>query len=446
MKYPENETQELELLRRELEITAELNAKINPDMDFKNLLDEIIFTIRSLVDIDGCNIALINENGYMHIHRIEHSRLSDKTTLTEEYLEKVYSQSYDLNTSSAWACVVARERREIHFPIINYSDFLPDEQELLKNYNITSLYYLPLIVGDEILGTMRFHNYGGEMHLSDFEKDLIRRRTAIVSKAIHNARLYGDLKRKNEIIEIDMDLARRIQQNLLPQDPPEISGVSIAFLYQPMTAVGGDYYGFIIPSGRDPYELGCIITDASGHGVPAAFITSMIKLSMERDTIVSKFHEPAALMRQLNAYLLNNLADNFVTACYCYFNLKTMECRIANAGHVPLCRINRTAGEIMNYNPAGPVLGYFDDACFKEEIIRISSSDRFLLYTDGLAEACDRNGNFYIHKLEAFLKESVSLETGEFLDKLYRDIKNHSLFGSRESLEDDLAFVVIDIP
>lgn len=437
--------EETDLLKKELEIISALNAKITVDMDFDRVVDEIVHTIRRKVDFDGCNISIIDDNGLMRVHKISHSRLSKRTKATEEFLEKIYSQRIDYTISNEWSSRVAREKREIHYPEIKLEDFTPEERYLLENYGITSFYYLPIHLGHRVLGVMRFHNYGGTMYLSELEKDLIRKRASIVARALENQRLYTELKKKNTIIQLDNELAKRIQHTLIPGTLPKIKGIGISAVYLPMLEVGGDYYDFIDTGETGRSGLGVIMTDASGHGVSAAFITTMLKMIFQGKRSHALANDPSGLMHWLNDRLMGKIADNFVTGIYCYYDMEAMSVTIAGCGHNPLLIIDRNKETIEECAPSGRVLGLFENLEITEERLPLRPGLRFLLYTDGLIEATDREGKTFQEKVMCISRESVLLDKQAFLDRIVKELKAHSLFGSRTSLEDDTAIIVIDI-
>ena len=437
--------EEVELLKRELEIALILNSKISMDMDFDKLIDEVISTLRDKVNFDGCNFSIIDEHGYMKVHKVGHSKLSKRNKATKEFLEKIYSQRIDYTISREWASRVANEDIEFHYPEVNLEEFTPDERYLLENYGITSFYYLPLKSNNKIFGTMRFHNYGGTMHLSDFEKGLIRKRTAIVARALENHQLYNELKRKNRIIQLDMNLAKRIQQNLIPQEIPQFKNIEIAAQYIPMQEVGGDYYDFIYKKNEKEDGFGVIITDASGHGVPAAFITSMMKITFQGEKVLNNLDNPVAVINEINGAIRGKIADNFVSGLYCYFDFQNMVMKTARCGHSPVMKIDRKEGTIGSIGAKGGLLGLFEDPEVEEAVSPLIKGTRFFLYTDGLMDATNRDGDFFNNLLDDFCIEYKDLTAEIFAEKLIDDLYKFAIFGNKESLDDDTAIVVIDV-
>jgi len=437
--------QENQMLENELEMLASLILKIHMDMDLEEFLDEIIYTLRKRIPFDGCNVSYIDREGLMNVHRINPSQVSPKHRLSPDQLEEVYAKKVDYQTSNDWASIAAREKKEIYIPEVCIDEFDPEEQDFLKSYGITGLYYLPLVMGDRIHGTMRFHNYDSPMNLTDLERDHIRRRASIVAKALDDYFLYQDVKKKNEVIRLDLDLATRLQQNLLPHSYPDFEGIDVAAAYIPMIEVGGDYYDFIYSPQRGERRFGLLITDASGHGVSAAFITSMLKLSFQNRQTYKNSWSPSYVLSYINRSIKNNIADNFVTGCYAYFDFYQMSVVLSSAGHNPVYRVNRDNGKVETIKPRGKILGLFDYQEFEELEITIKSGDRLLFYTDGLTEAENRDGETFETKLFELLAGSGELTAEDFCIRVVDHLRVHALYASRTTFEDDIAMVIIDV-
>jgi serine phosphatase RsbU (regulator of sigma subunit) len=438
-------TTENQMLKNEIEILTSLILKIHMDMDLEHFLDEIIFTLRHRIPFDGCNVSYIDKEGLMTVHRINPSSVSPKHRLTAEQLEEVFARKVDYKTSSDWASIAAREKKEIYIPEVHLNDFTPDDQAFLKDYGITGLYYLPLVMGDRVHGTMRFHNYDSPMKLTEFEKNLIRTRASVVAKALDDYFLYQDLKKKNDVITLDLDLATRLQRNLLPDKFPAFDGVEVAAAYIPMIEVGGDYYDFLYSPEKGERRFGVLITDASGHGVSAAFITSMLKLSFQNRQTYKNSWSPSYVLSYINRSIKNLIADNFVTGCYAYFDFYQMNLVMSSAGHNPVYRVNRDTGEVDTLKPHGKILGLFDYQEFQEIEIPVKSGHRFLFYTDGLTEAENREGVPFENNLVDLLAGSGNLTADNFCRRVEDHLRVHGLYGSKTTFDDDIAMVIIDI-
>ena len=202
----------------------------------------------------------------------------------------------------------------------------------------------------------------------------------------------------------ELDIARRIQSSILPEQMPRLSGLRLAAKYLPMSEVAGDFYEFLIVDER---RIGILIADVSGHGIPAALVASMVKIA-----IASQFanaHDPAQVISGLNATLHGNLQGQFVTAAYVFFDLELMTGCYSAAGHPPLLRYSPTTKLSESITENGLVLGVFPTAAYSSCSFQVLPGDRFLLYTDGVLEASRNNEEFgEARLLDYFTKASTA--------------------------------------
>ncbi len=431
-------------LKQELDIVTAINSKIHMKMNFDNILDEIIITLRENIDFDGCNFSLIDKDGYMRMHKIDYSRIENKSKISQEAIDFIANAKWDYKTSTLWTCITARDRKEIYYPEIKLNNFSKVEQEGIKLLGATSWYSLPIKVKNKIFGTMAFANYGGSMYLTKHEKNLIRRTVDMIARALDNFYLYKELKEKNDIIHLDLLLAKKIQQNFLPKTYPKFEEIKIATSYFPMIEVGGDYYDFHVVNNGEKKGLGVLITDASGHGVHAAFLTSMVKMSFKSDDIVKKAGKPAYVLSNINSSIIDKTVNNFVTAFYAYFDFKKGKIKLACAGHPPVMMIDKKTGKCEQIQPAGKLLGVMSDPEFEILKMDINKDMRFVFYTDGLIEAENTTGIAFEKKLTMLLSETAGLDIEKTKDIIISKLEEHVGFKTKQTYEDDIALIIID--
>ena len=132
-------------------------------------------------------------------------------------------------------------------------------------------------------------------------------------------------------IENELAIARQLQFSILPTTTPQLRNLRIAAVYEPMTAVAGDFYEYL---SVDEYRAGFLIADVSGHGVPAALIASMIKVAVQ--SVAAFADDPSELLRRLRDVLSAQLQGQFVSAAYLWVDSQTRVARYSAAGHPPL--------------------------------------------------------------------------------------------------------------
>jgi sigma-B regulation protein RsbU (phosphoserine phosphatase) len=252
------------------------------------------------------------------------------------------------------------------------------------------------------------------------------------------------LKNMNEDMRRDIALAKKIQEQIIPSgDPREY----IASFYRPMDEMGGDYYDYI--SFPNSEKIGIFLSDVTGHGVPAAFITSMIK------TIILQANErrddPAGLLMHINDLLVDHMADNFVTAFYCVYDPGERSLVFANAGHNLPFIINGRGihnPESVSCIPVGIMsvgeLGKLNKF-YRNNRLTLEPGSKLLLYTDGLSEARSLENPselFEDSRLADIMEKNRDLDCAEFIDELYRGLRE---FRKWDSFEDDVCIICVDI-
>jgi hypothetical protein len=176
-----------------------------------------------------------------------------------------------------------------------------------------------------------------------------------------------------EALHLELDTARGIQQNLIPVAPPEVPGLRIAARYRAMQIVGGDFYDFRtnLPENAEEVggQVGVLLADVSGHGIPAALIVSMVKLAFWYQK--HELPPPGTLFDRMNDLLRDNISGEFVTGCYAHIDLDRMVLTTSNAGHPPLMLWKRASGELLELRPNGRLLGLMPDAQFDVQSVPV---------------------------------------------------------------------------
>jgi phosphoserine phosphatase RsbU/P len=236
-------------------------------------------------------------------------------------------------------------------------------------------------------------------------------------------------------IEHELATARKMQRNLLPQGPPAVQGVSVVARFQPMTAVGGDFYDYAADAGG----LAVLVADVTGHGVPAALTAAMVKVAFaaERDGA----SHPAAALAHVNRTLMDASASGFVTAAWVYLDPAAGRMTYAAAGHPPLLVWRAASGTVERVTENGLLMGAFADAAYTEVERPLASGDRLLLYTDGVMEAANAaDEEFGLDRLHAVLVKTAALELAAQADAILADL---AAWRGTVSQGDDVTLVLL---
>jgi sigma-B regulation protein RsbU (phosphoserine phosphatase) len=197
-------------------------------------------------------------------------------------------------------------------------------------------------------------------------------------------------ERRMAAVGRELETARQIQQSILPKNVPLVPGLSVAAHYDSMSEVAGDLYDFVItPSG----QLGVLVADVSGHGVPAAIVASMVKVALAVQE--GDIGDPGAVLTRMNRVLCGRFELAYVTAVFALIDPAARTLTYASAGH-PSPLLLRFDGRVESLDHRGMVLGFLPAATYTSAVVRdISVGDRLVLYTDGITEAERPDGEFF---------------------------------------------------
>jgi phosphoserine phosphatase RsbU/P len=206
-------------------------------------------------------------------------------------------------------------------------------------------------------------------------------------------------RRRSADEEREIAEARKIQRRLLPQGLPTVEGWDIAASWQPAAGVGGDCFD-TLPFGES--RLAVTIADVVGKGIPAALLMSNLQAAVR--AFASETVEPQDLCAQVNRILCGNIAEGrFISFCYCVLDAIAGTVTYTNAGHY-LPMLVRATGCVERLDAGGPVLGVLADALYEQACVAIGPGDRLVLFTDGLTEARNEDGDEFG---EARLQDSI---------------------------------------
>ncbi len=241
-------------------------------------------------------------------------------------------------------------------------------------------------------------------------------------------------------INKELEIARGIQSSTLPQNVPQLAGLQIAARYVPMSAVAGDFYDFLAVDER---RVGILIADVTGHGVPAALIAAMLKVSFAAQA--AHADNPARVLDEMNRALCGKFEEHFVTAAYVYVDLARRVMRYAGAAHPALMMVSGATGEARELEENGLMLGMFPEAAYTSMEIPVAAGDRIVLCTDGILEAHRPAGEeFGKARCEELLKTQRGAAPGTTADALLASVMNFAGYSGERGQDDDMTLLVVD--
>ncbi|MCP4129897.1 MAG: SpoIIE family protein phosphatase [bacterium] len=248
------------------------------------------------------------------------------------------------------------------------------------------------------------------------------------------------MERNNKEIVQELELAANIQEGILPEMPYYHEGVRIDAFYRSMGKVGGDFYDIFLMKGG---YIGVLIADVSGHGMPAAFITAMAKISFS-DAIQSHLF-PRDIFIQVNNELIKTIkTDDFVTAFFVVIS-PSFEVFYCNASHQMALVLRKNDNTIDHWDTNGLFMGYLPiaNSMYEDGQDVLNYGDRMFLYTDGISDCKNKKEEtFTIERLSELLLETANLPIKEAKEKI---ISEWEEFARGTEQSDDVSFVLIEI-
>ena len=239
-------------------------------------------------------------------------------------------------------------------------------------------------------------------------------------------------------VEQELGTARSIQHALLPKDLPKLEGWKIAYHYQPAREVGGDFYDFLrLDDGR----VGLVIGDVSGKGIAAALVMantqSVLRAVARRGNVA-----PGRVLAEANEVLYAYIpSGTFVTCFYGVLDPENGRLVYANAGHDP--PYSQRGGDAQELRARGMPLGLMPDMPYEEKETVLAAGDDLLLYSDGLVEAHDTEGDMFgFPRLRRLIMAQSTGSGEELIDVLLAELT--SFTGTDAEQEDDITLVTLE--
>ncbi|MBZ0181410.1 MAG: SpoIIE family protein phosphatase [Melioribacteraceae bacterium] len=245
---------------------------------------------------------------------------------------------------------------------------------------------------------------------------------------------------EKEKMQSELRIAHQIQMDMVPKifPPfPERDDVDLFAVLDTAKEVGGDLYDFFF---IDDERIVVLVGDVAGKGVPASLF-----MAVTRTLIRSKFTKgisTAKVVDQINRDLMqNNDSQLFVTLLLCIIDLKTKEMEYTSGGHNPAYIVSEDGTITTLKDRHGMALGLFDVIPYTSSTYQMKQGDKFILYTDGVNEAMDKNGDIYDYeRFENMLGKIKDLSAKESIEIILKDIKK---FAEGAEQSDDITLMVV---
>ncbi|MCE0484646.1 MAG: SpoIIE family protein phosphatase [Methylacidiphilales bacterium] len=298
---------------------------------------------------------------------------------------------------------------------------------------------LPLHYRQEQLGVLALANREGGDAFSKEDFELVKSVADQAAYSLQHAQIYSQLAEKKRL-DHELEMAREIQRILLPGMAPQMEGFHCAALNIPAQQVSGDYFDFIqVEAGR----WGVAVADVSGKGVPASLIMAMCR-SVLRSKAPGNL-SPAQVLREVNRQLYPDIReDMFITMIYLILD-SSGQITLARAGHEAPMLCREHFRQIEPLEAPGMALGIdpgdvFDEA-IKDVTVQLSPLDTVVIYTDGINEALDDEGNeFGQEQLKAVLRTAGPQSVDFLVKAIVERVQN---FSRGHAQNDDITLAAV---
>ncbi|MEM7035056.1 MAG: SpoIIE family protein phosphatase [Chloroflexota bacterium] len=296
----------------------------------------------------------------------------------------------------------------------------------------------PLKARDWILGVVLLGKTDETTSFTASDEKLVAALASQAAIALETAWLHQQ-EVKRQRLEEELSLGRQIQLSLLPETYPTIPGWEFAAVYQAARQVGGDIYDFFTLPGPSQ-QLGLVIADVTGKGVPAALFMAFTRTIIRTESMSGQ--NPVAVLQQVNqAIVQDNRSKVYLSASYATLDTETGKLTFANGGHNEPLWLQARTGKSSFLTVQSCILGAFDDIHLDEGQANIAPGDCLVFCTDGVTEAMNEDGEMYGEaRLQALVEAHRIASAEDMVQSIVRAV--HAFVGETPQSDDFTLFVV----
>jgi len=410
-----------------LRMLLDITKKISRSLDLQEVLNLVMDTLDSLIPYDAAGIFVV--------------KCVDKSAVAEGEEPCVFQaeavRGYDideltnlhLKLGEGLIGQVALTAEPITSP-----DVRKNPNYINARSETRSEMVAPIISNTEVIGV--FDLESDELNAySEDDLQVLALLASQVAIIIEKVMLHEQLIEKKRL-EGQLEVARQVQLELLPARDPQLEGYDISAYNFPTEEVSGDYYDWV-----QIYDdqIGLVIADVSGKGVPAALLMAFLRASLRAATHVG--YSPHISMAKVNYLLWESIERNqFVTAFYGILDVTNKTLTYTNAGHNPPILLKQD-GEFTFIDRGSIPLGMFRDTRYHEYYLTTEPGDVLMLYTDGVTEANNLQGEeFGRERLAQAVKANRKLGARELITAVHSEVL---AWTDGRGATDDVTFFVI---
>lgn len=273
--------------------------------------------------------------------------------------------------------------------------------------------------------------------INDYRRDIegkVAKRTEELEEAL------SSLRSRDDMIQKQLDMASVIQRSILPGKIDDWNELTFTVRYMAMEKIGGDFYDVhLLKDDR----IGVMIADVSGHGIPAALVTTMAKMSFSNAG--AKYDSPKKIFQEMNQNILDHVKTQDYMTCFMLAVDDEYNIVYSNASHQKAMLLRESTGTIEQLDTNGLFIGALEEArdSYEENRTKLEYGDRIILYTDGIPEAInDERKEYTNRRLEEMVVKYRRLHGDEYADAILNDVRN---FIGGAQLFDDITCLIIEL-
>jgi phosphoserine phosphatase RsbU/P len=410
-----------------LQSLLEITRKISRSLDLQEVLNLVMDTLDSLIPYDAAGIFLLECAYKEAVAKGEEPCVFQTEAIRGYDIEELANLHVKLGEGIVGHVALTRE------PIIS-PDVQNDPIYINARPETRSEMVAPIISNDEVIGV--FDLESDELNAySEDDLQVLMLLASQVAIIIEKVRLHQQLIEKKRL-EGQLEVARQVQLELLPASDPKLEGFDISAYNFPTEEVSGDYYDWVRIYDD---QIGLVIADVSGKGVPAALLMAFLRASLRAATHIG--YAPHISMAKVNYLLWESIERNqFVTAFYGVLDAPNRTLAYTNAGHNPPLLLD-ASGNARFIERGGLPLGMFRDSRYYEYYLTIEPGELLVLYTDGVTEANNSQGEeFGRERLVQSVKAARKLAARDLIKAVQNDVLEWT---EGRGASDDITFFVI---
>jgi phosphoserine phosphatase RsbU/P len=406
-----------------LRLLLDITNTISRSLDLDEVLNLVMDTLGSLLPYDAAGIYLIEPSADPKDPYIFKSKVIRGYDISFELVEP------RLRMGEGFLGTVAQSGKPIISPDVSL-----DSRYFKARQRTRSEMIAPVISNERVIGVFDLESD----RLAEYSEEdlavlsLLASHVAII---IDKVRLHEQMVEKKRI-EAQLEIARQVQLELLPDHDPELTNFDISAYVFPTEEVSGDYYDWVRIFDD---QIGLIVADAVGKGIPAALLMSFLRASLRAGVQVG--YAPHIAMSKVNNLLWDSVEDHqFITAIYGILDETNRTFVFSNAGHNPPL-LMRADGEFRYVEYGDTPLGMFYDAHYHQHFIRFEQGETMVMYTDGITEAASDSGEEYgTERLAKIVLDGLELPAKKLIDHIRKDVAD---FTGRKFLDDDGTLFIV---